>query len=109
MRDMGRIGRLILTGLASGPLHGYGLIQWIEKTTEPPRRVAVGTMYTALDRLERDELVAVHSENIVDGRVRRSYELTVAGQSALLESVQALRRELDTAFDILGGLNGAGS
>lgn len=106
---MGRVGRLILTGLANGPVHGYGLIRWIEDTTSPPKRVAVGTMYTALDRLERDGLVVVHSEDVVDGRVRRSYELTDDGRSALLASVESLRQEITTALEVLGGLDGATS
>ena len=46
-------------------------------------RLAVGTLYAALDRLRDAGLVEVDHEEVVDGRARRYYRLTGAGREAL--------------------------
>jgi PadR family transcriptional regulator, regulatory protein PadR len=73
----------VLASLLDGPGHGYAIIQRTTELSQGRVTIAVGTLYGALDRLVNDELVRVHSEEVVDGRFRRSYELTDAGRSAL--------------------------
>jgi len=46
-------------------------------------RLAVGTLYDALDRLAAEGLVVADREERVDGRVRRYYRITGAGREAL--------------------------
>jgi DNA-binding PadR family transcriptional regulator len=46
-------------------------------------RLATGTLYTALDRLTTEGYVELVREEIVNGRVRRSYGLTPLGADAL--------------------------
>jgi DNA-binding PadR family transcriptional regulator len=46
-------------------------------------RLTAGTLYGALNRLADDGLVAQSREDIVEGRRRRYYRLTAAGQAAL--------------------------
>jgi DNA-binding PadR family transcriptional regulator len=46
-------------------------------------RLATGTLYTALDRLCAEGHVELVREEIVNGRVRRSYGLTPPGAGAL--------------------------
>ena len=46
-------------------------------------RLATGTLYTALDRLTAEGLVELVSQQIVNGRARRSYGLTPSGSGAL--------------------------
>ena len=67
---------LILTALADGSQHGYGIITDIAQISGGRVRLRAGTLYTALDRLRSDELIAVDREEIVDGRLRRYYRLT---------------------------------
>jgi DNA-binding PadR family transcriptional regulator len=73
----------VLAALLDGPAHGYGIIQRTTELSGGRVTIAVGTLYGALDRLVNDELVRVHSEEVVGGRFRRSYELTDAGKVAL--------------------------
>ncbi|NES14513.1 MULTISPECIES: PadR family transcriptional regulator [Micromonospora] len=89
---------LILTALATGPRHGYGIIQ--EVTVLSDRRVTLlpGTLYTALDRLTAQGLVEPDREEVVDGRLRRYYRLTPGGLAAL-ESETARLRQLATAAE----------
>jgi|HubBroStandDraft_2_1064218.scaffolds.fasta_scaffold91564_2 PadR family transcriptional regulator PadR len=73
----------ILASLLDGPLHGYALIKRSEDLSGGRVRLATGTLYTALDRLAAEGYVRLVSEEIVNGRVRRSYGLTDPGAAAL--------------------------
>jgi DNA-binding PadR family transcriptional regulator len=91
---------LVLTALAKGPCHGYGIIQEVELLSEGATRLKAGTLYAALDRLERGGLIEIESEEIVAGRLRRYYRLTPSGFGVLAEesrrrlavSTEAIRR-----------------
>src|SRR5580692_12494324 len=73
----------VLASLLDGPLHGYAIIQRTEQLSGGRVRLATGTLYTALDRLTAEGLVELVSEEIVNGRARRSYGLTPPGAGAL--------------------------
>jgi DNA-binding PadR family transcriptional regulator len=62
-------------------------------------------LYTALDRLRADKLIAVDREEIVDNRLRRYYRLTPAGTQRL--AVEAARLHAN-ATAALTRLNPAG-
>jgi DNA-binding PadR family transcriptional regulator len=74
---------LILTVLAGAPMHGYGIVQEVDALSAGRVKLRPGTLYGALDRLTEQGLVTMHGEEIVDGRLRRYYELTPAGANAL--------------------------
>jgi DNA-binding PadR family transcriptional regulator len=74
---------LILTALAAGPQHGYGIMTDVARISADRVRLRAGTLYTALDRLRTDGSIDVDREEIVDGRLRRYYRLTPAGAAAL--------------------------
>jgi PadR family transcriptional regulator PadR len=73
----------VLASLLDGPLHGYAIIQRTGQLSGGRVRLATGTLYTALDRLTADGFVELVSEEIVNGRARRSYGLTPSGAGAL--------------------------
>jgi DNA-binding PadR family transcriptional regulator len=73
----------VLTSLLEGPLHGYAIIKRAEELSHGRIRLATGTLYTALDRLTAEGYVRLVSDEIVSGRVRRSYGLTDTGTAAL--------------------------
>jgi DNA-binding PadR family transcriptional regulator len=73
----------VLASLLDGPLHGYGIIKRTAELSGDRVRLATGTLYTALDRLTAEGYVRLVSEEIVNGRARRSYALTEAGSAAL--------------------------
>ncbi|MDO3705420.1 helix-turn-helix transcriptional regulator [Micromonospora sp. C28SCA-DRY-2] len=89
---------LILTALAAGPRHGYGLIQEVAALSEQRVTLLPGTLYAALDRLSAQGLVAPDREETVDGRLRRYYRLTPDGVSAL-DAETARLRQLTTAAE----------
>jgi PadR family transcriptional regulator, regulatory protein PadR len=73
----------VLASLLDGPLHGYAIIKRIAELSDSRVRMATGTLYTALDRLTAEGYVRLVSEEIVNGRARRSYGLTQPGAAAL--------------------------
>ena len=82
-------GVLILTSLASGPKHGYALLQDIEAFAGA--RLGPGTLYGAIARLEERGLIEPAGEA---GR-RRPYRLTGAGAEALAATLAELRAIVD--------------
>ncbi|MEV4540252.1 PadR family transcriptional regulator [Micromonospora echinaurantiaca] len=83
---------LILTALAAGPRHGYGIIQEVAALSEQRVTLLPGTLYAALDRLSAQGLVAPDREETVDGRLRRYYRLTPDGVTALDAETARLRQ-----------------
>src|ERR1022692_1921920 len=73
----------VLVSLLDGPLDGYASIQLTAELSGGRVRLAAGTLYAALDRLTAEGHVDLVREEIVNGRVRRSYGLTPRGASAL--------------------------
>ena len=74
---------LILTALADGTQHGYGIMTDVARISQGRVKLRAGTLYAALDRLLGDGILGVDREEIVDGRLRRYYRLTPAGTELL--------------------------
>jgi DNA-binding PadR family transcriptional regulator len=105
-RGMQEATFLILTALASGSQHGYGIISDVAEISDGRVRLRAGTLYAALERLRVDELIAVDREEIVDGRLRRYYQLTLGGSAQLAVEASRLRSNAAAAFarlDVAGG------
>ncbi|WP_283133610.1 PadR family transcriptional regulator [Rhizohabitans arisaemae] len=81
----------ILASLMDGPLHGHAIIKRADELSGGRIRLAVGTLYGALDRLADHGLLVVDREEIVSGRPRRYFRLTEDGTQALNE--EALRMQ----------------
>lgn len=80
---------LILTSLASGPKHGYALLQDIEAFAGV--RLGPGTLYGAISRLEERGLI----EAVGAAGRRRPYRLSAAGAEALQATLADLRTIVD--------------
>jgi DNA-binding PadR family transcriptional regulator len=97
---------LILTALATGSQHGYGIITEVSQISGGRVRLRAGTLYTALDRLRTDEMIAVDREEIVDNRLRRYYRLTPKGSQKLAAEAARLQANAAAALsrlDLAGG------
>jgi DNA-binding PadR family transcriptional regulator len=100
---LGALGRyagpatLILSSLADGAKHGYALTKDIEAFAGV--RLAPGTLYEALGRLEGQGLI----ESVRSDDRRRPYRLTAAGASALRTHLDAQRRVADLGLRRLAG------
>jgi DNA-binding PadR family transcriptional regulator len=78
----GHLDLLLLATLArTGPVHGYALIGALRDSSDGTFDLPEGTVYPALRRLERDELVSSWWDDDAPRR-RRIYRLTPAGEAA---------------------------
>lgn len=94
---LGESSFLVLTALASGPQHGYAVLEDIARITDGRVKMRAGTLYAALDRLRIDGLIAVDREEIVQSRLRRYYRLTGVGEQRLVTETEHLRRQMAVA------------
>jgi PadR family transcriptional regulator, regulatory protein PadR len=95
MTDMREPTFLVLSALAGGRKHGYAIISDADAASDGRVKLKAGTLYTALDRLSREGLVAPAGDEVVDGRLRRYYELTEPGAEAL--AVEAKRQQTNAS------------
>jgi DNA-binding PadR family transcriptional regulator len=95
---------LILTALAGGPRHGYGIIQEVTALSGGRITLLPGTLYTALDRLAAQGLVERGREEVVEGRLRRYYQLRAEGQAELARQAKRLRQLASAAESRLRSL-----
>jgi DNA-binding PadR family transcriptional regulator len=97
-RAMQEATYLILTALAAGSQHGYGIIVDVSEISDGRVRLRAGTLYTALDRLRADGLIAVDREEIVENRLRRYYRLTPEGEKRLAAEAARLHANATAAM-----------
>src|ERR1700689_1119119 len=86
LRRVGESSVLILISLADGPKHGYALIQDIKELAGV--ELGPGTLYGALDRLERLRFV----EPLPPDDRRHPYRITMPGAAALRAHLDSLER-----------------
>jgi PadR family transcriptional regulator PadR len=78
-----KLDLLILKTLDAGPLHGYGIGQLIEQRSGGVFRVTLGSLYPALQRLEKDALIDAEWKVSDNNRRARYYTITRAGRRRL--------------------------
>ena len=98
--DIGRFADpalLILTSLADGPRHGYGMMEDIEAFAGV--KLGPGTLYGALARLEKLTWI----EPLPMDERKRPYRLTPTGKEALQHRLASLRAITTLGQTRLGG------
>ena len=78
----------VLTALAGGPRHGYGIVREVAELSRGRVRLKIGGLYGVLDRLAGEGLIEPDREEAHDGRLRRYYRLTRDGRLALAEEAE---------------------
>lgn len=86
LRRVGEASVLVLISLADGPKHGYALIQDVKQFAGVD--LGPGTLYGALDRLERLGLI----ESLPADERRHPYQITATGAAALRVHLDSLER-----------------
>jgi PadR family transcriptional regulator PadR len=79
----GTLDLLILRTLVFGPVHGHGIAKHIQRISEDVLQVEHGSLYPALQRLERKGLITAKWEADGRGRELKRYRLTSAGKKQL--------------------------
>lgn len=87
-----KLEMLILKTLDLAPMHGYGIGQRIEQISEGVFTVTLGSLYPALQRLEREGLITAEWRESENNRRARYYGITAAGRKRLGEEQQEWER-----------------
>lgn len=79
----GTLDLLILKALSWGPRHGYAVAEWVGEATGAMLRIGEGTLYPALHRLERHELIEAEWGLSDNNRSAKFYTLSRSGRRRL--------------------------
>ena len=70
------------------PNHGYGVVQTVERLTDGAIKLAPGTMYGSLAKMEKDGLIRFVREE----EKRKLYEITALGREVLQTEIACIER-----------------
>lgn len=88
----GTLDLLILKALTRGPMHGWGIAQRLLERSGEALQVNQGSLYPALQRLERKGFVRAEWGTSENNRRARFYRLTPAGEHQLVRETESWRR-----------------
>jgi transcriptional regulator len=102
-RDLfpGALEMMILRTLKRQPLHGYALAQHIKRTSNDLLQIEEGSLYPALQRLLKAELVNAEWGISSTNRRVRIYKVTAAGAKHLERQVPDFQRMLKGVTRVL--------
>lgn len=88
----GSLDLLVLKALSLAPMHGWGISQRIQQISEGVLEVNQGSLYPALQRLEKDGLITSEWGTTENNRRARFYQVTAAGRRAFGDELESWRR-----------------
>jgi len=88
----GTLDMLVLKALQLEPMHGWGITERIEQWSESVLQLGQGTLYPALYRLERQDLIKSEWRVTANNRRARYYSLTARGRRHLNEVLAQWKR-----------------
>jgi PadR family transcriptional regulator, regulatory protein PadR len=102
-RDLfpGALEMMILQTLRRQPSHGYALVQQIKRTSRGLLQIEEGSLYPALQRLLKEELVKAEWGVSSTNRRVRTYRLTAAGAKRLELEVSSFERMFEGIAHVL--------
>ena len=88
--QQGTLELLVLKTLAAtGELHGYGIVQHIQRASEDMLRVEEGSLYPALHRMEQNGWIQSEWALTETKRKAKYYKLTATGRRQLDKAEQS--------------------
>jgi transcriptional regulator len=97
----GTLDMLILRTLLFGPKHGHSIAKSIEQTSQDVLRVDHGSLYPALQRLERRGWITANWGTSENNRQAKYYRLTAAGKRKLVTETGKWERLTEAIARIL--------
>ena len=94
----------LLVALSEEPRHGYAIAERVRELSDGEVELRIPTLYSALDRLEQAESVALDRDEIVNGRLRRYFRITGPGGTRLAEEIARLERKASLASRVIDRL-----
>ena len=102
-RDLfpGALEMMILRTLKRQPLHGYAVAQYIKRASSDLLQIEEGSLYPALQRLLKEDLVKAEWGISATKRRVRTYKLTSAGAKHLEREMSRFETMLDGITRVL--------
>ena len=97
----GTLDMLVLKALEIEPMHGWGLITRIEKTSGEAFKIHHGALFPALQRLTRKGLIDSQWQTTENNRRARYYHLTPAGKTVLTRKMEDWERIMEGVNSVL--------
>ncbi|MBA3558970.1 MAG: PadR family transcriptional regulator [Gemmatimonadaceae bacterium] len=88
----GSLDLLVLKTLSLAPMHGWGIGQRVQQTSAGVLEVNQGSLYPALQRMEKAGLITSDWGTTDNNRQARYYRLTGTGKRALGDELESWRR-----------------
>jgi len=101
--SMGTLDLLILARLAKGPMHGFGIAEYLHQASDA-LHVEEGSLYPALHRLESQGFVESEWGVSENNRRARFYKLTPRGRKQVTVEVSNWRRMADAVNRVIDPL-----
>ena len=79
------------------PNHGYGIVQMVDKLTDGEIRLAPGTMYGSLSKMEKDGLIRFVNEE----EKRKIYVITELGTEVLQLELKRIKRLYESSQEVI--------
>lgn len=97
----GTLEMLVLKTLTRGPLHGYGIAQYIRQVSDDVLQVEEGSLYPALQRLQLKGWVTSEWSTTENNRRARYYRLTPEGRKQLAAESASYRRIVEAIARVM--------
>ena len=97
----GTLDMLILKTLALEPMHGYGISVRIEQMSKGVFRLNAGSLFLAIQRLEREGLIDGEWKATENSRRAKYYALTDQGRKRLSSETREWGRQVAAIARIL--------
>ena len=97
----GTLDMIILKTLAREPMHGYGISARIEQLSKGVFRLNAGSLFLAIQRLERDGLIGGEWRPTENNRRAKYYTLTGKGRKRLDNETREWGRQVAAIGRIL--------
>lgn len=97
----GTLDMLILKTLALQPMHGYGIALRIEQTSQGVFRLNAGSLFVAMQRLQRDGLIKGEWKSSENNRRAKYYALSDQGRRRLKTETREWERQVAAISRIL--------
>jgi transcriptional regulator len=88
----GSLDLLVLKTLSLEAMHGWGISQRVQQISDGVLEVNQGSLYPALQRLEKQGLITSDWGTTDNNRQARYYKLTARGKRALGDELESWRR-----------------
>ena len=98
----GTLDVLVLKAVAGESRHGYGVAEWIRRTTDGTLDIEDGALYTSLHRMEKRGWLTSEWGVSETNRRAKYYALTPEGVRALERAEHDWSRYAEAVFKVLG-------